>query len=428
MSQKNNESKVLKNQVISKIDNYFTRMSGNITKPERKCLKEVVYGILKSQRVLINQIGIQLKDKTSLKKTTERLRYHYTKVDFWLRTIRTHIMTIQPKLKNAKCMIIDLSDIQKRYAMKMEGLEYVKDGNSDKIGLGYWLMNIIGIGQCESIYPVYNKLYSFGKGTISENKEIIGGIEEIRQYISSKTIWIIDRGGDRPILIEYFLKYVLNFIIRLTKWRKLWYNDKVYYVKDLYKKMELKYELTALKTKKNKLTKAFFTGGAIQVYYEYQSKKIPMWFVCTKRQNGGYAWFLIKTDKTNEKDVVEECFRCYGYRWKIEEYHRHIKTQFNLEQIQIKKFEGLQSMLSILTITMYLIYTEISSLHDKLLLCSGIKTLPKLKIRHLRNFIYYKISTIVSCLLIDFKPYRAKIKCSVNPYIPAQLTLFDNHF
>jgi len=61
-------------------------------------------------------------------------------------------------------------------------------------------------------------------------------------------------------------------------------------------------------------------------------------------------------------------------------------------------------MLAILTIAMGIIYSSLSSLHIKLLLESGIKTLNKEKIYELTNFIYYKISRIIKTLLANMTP------------------------
>ena len=113
---------------------------------------------------------------------------------------------------------------------------------------------------------------------------------------------------------------------------------------------------------------------------------------------------MTRSPKENIVDVIKEAFTAYGFRWKIEEYHRHIKSCYNLEDIQVKTFEGLQSMLAILTIAMSIIYSSLSSLHIKLLLQSGIKTLNKEKISQLRNFIYYKISTIIKVMMANMIP------------------------
>ena len=61
-------------------------------------------------------------------------------------------------------------------------------------------------------------------------------------------------------------------------------------------------------------------------------------------------------------------------------------------------------MLAILTIAMSMVYRELASLHIKLLLESGVKTLNKEKIYELYNFIYYKISKILKVLLAHVKP------------------------
>ena len=56
-------------------------------------------------------------------------------------------------------------------------------------------------------------------------------------------------------------------------------------------------------------------------------------------------------------------------------------------------------MLSILTIAMYLLYTEISSLHKQLLLSSPVKTVEKYRVYEILGFIYYKIGLIAKMLL-----------------------------
>jgi len=163
-------------------------------------------------------------------------------------------------------------------------------------------------------------------------------------------------------------------------------------------------ELTASKAGKNKKHKVAFKCGAVKVKYKTKGKEHELWLVATKRENGGYCWLLTRSPKENIIDVIKEAFTAYGFRWKIEEYHRHIKSCYNLEDIQIKTFEGLQSMLAILTIAMGIIYSSLSSLHIKLLLKSGIKTMNKEKLVELRNFIYYKISTIIKTMLANMTP------------------------
>ena len=55
-------------------------------------------------------------------------------------------------------------------------------------------------------------------------------------------------------------------------------------------------------------------------------------------------------------------------------------------------------MLSILTIAMYLLYTDISSLHKQLLLSSPVKTVEKYRVYEILGFIYQKTCLIVKML------------------------------
>jgi hypothetical protein len=83
-------------------------------------------------------------------------------------------------------------------------------------------------------------------------------------------------------------------------------------------------------------------------------------------------------------------------------------------------------MLAILTIAMSVIYSSLSSLHIKLLLQSGIKTLNKEKVSELRNFIYYKISTIIKVMLANMTP-RAFLPPPEIFHNDGQLTLALNY-
>jgi len=397
-------SKVLTKQVQNKVSRYFLKLETHLTKPESRCVREMTTGILKSGTVLVNKIATGICDKISLSQTTKRFRNHYNKKGFFKKLFRGHMNSIKGRVQHGDYILFDGSDIQKRYAKMMEGLDYVKDGDKASFGLGYWLMDVVHFSKDHEMTPLFNKLYSFDHGAKSENKEIIGAIEEVDAIIDKDVTKVFDRGMDRSICRDFIIAGEGNFILRLKKITKLFYNGNETAVNKISRKIPLFMELTATKTGKNKKHKVAFKCGAVKVKYKIKGKEHELWLVVTKRENGGYCWLLTRSPKENIVDVIKEAFTPYGFRWKIEEYHRHIKSCYNLEDIQIKTFDGLQSMLAILTIAMGIIYSSLSSLHIKLLLQSGIKTLNKEKLVELRNFIYYKISTIIKTLLANMTP------------------------
>jgi hypothetical protein len=397
-------SKVLTKQVQNKVSRYFLKLENHLTKPELRCVREMTIGILKSGTVLVNKIASNICDTISLSQTTKRFRNHYNKKGFFKKLFRGHMNSIKGRVQHGDYILFDGSDIQKRHAKMMEGLDYVKDGDQASLGLGYWLMDVVHFGKDHEMTPLFNKLYSFDHGAKSENKEIMEAIEEVDAIIDKDVTKIFDRGMDRPICRDFIITGDGNFILRLKKTTKLIYNGKETAVNKISGKIPLFMKLTATKMGKNKKHKVSFMCGAVKVKYKIKGKEHELWLVVTKRENGGYCWLLTHSPKENIIDVIKEAFTAYGFRWKIEEYHRHIKSCYNLEDIQVKTFDGLQSMLAILTIAMGIIYSSLSSLHIKLLLQSGIKTMNKEKLVELRNFIYYKISTIIKTLLANMTP------------------------
>lgn len=396
--------KVLTKQLQNKISHYFLRLENYITKPEARCVREMTVGILKTGSVLVNQIASSIHDTISLSQTTKRLRNHYNKQGFFMKLFRGHMNIGKNRVCHGDYIFFDGSDIQKRYAKMMEGLDYVKDGDKASYGLGYWLLDVVHFNRGQEMNPLFNKLYSFDHGAKSENLEILEAIQEVDSIIDKDITKIFDRGMDRPICRDFIIGQGGHFILRLKKTTKLIYKGTEMAVNQISKKIPLFMELDAIKIQKNKKRKVSFTCGAVKVKYKVGKQEHELWLVVTKRENGGYCWLLTHSPKENITDVIKEAFTAYGFRWKIEEYHRHIKQCYQLENIQIKTFEGLQTMLAILTIAMGIIYSSLSSMHIKLLLESGVKTLNKEKMYELTNFIYYKISTIIKTLLAHMKP------------------------
>ncbi len=66
----------------------------------------------------------------------------------------------KPRIYHGDYILFDGSDIQKRYAKMMEGLDFVKYGDKASYGLGYWLLDVVYFNKRKEMAPLYNKLYS----------------------------------------------------------------------------------------------------------------------------------------------------------------------------------------------------------------------------------------------------------------------------
>lgn len=395
-------SKILTKKIQTQLSDYFSSDS-EMTKPETRCLKDMVLGVLKSKSVFVNQIAASLREPLKLKDVAKRLSAQYLKGDYAENVLQQHLKTVAGSISKDNFILMDGTDISKKHAKFMEGLEFVKNGDTSEIGLGYNVLNINAINDYKEIAPLYSKAYSFEMGALSINNEIKKAVREVKQHIEDKGCWVFDRGADNGILKNFFISECSQAIIRLKKNTKLFYKKEKeeFQVTQLVKKIDFSITQTVVKIKKDKPVLENYELGAIPISYTVKGITHPLWLVVSRnKRHGGLCYLLVKSELSTAIEVAKWAFKGYGRRWKIEEYHRHIKQEYRLEDIQIKTFDGLQSMLAVLTVAMYMIYKKMQSLHISLLLDAGYNYLNKNTVRELTNFIYYKLSKVISILLM----------------------------
>ena len=405
-------SKILTKKIQTQLSDYFS-YSTDMTKPETRCLKDMVIGILKSKSVFINQIAASLREPIKLKDVAKRLSAQYLKEDYAENVLNNHLKAVSSCVSKEDFILIDGTDISKKHAKNMEGLEFIKNGDTSEIGLGYNVININSINSHKEITPLYSKAYSFEMGALSSNNEIKKAVRQVKEHISDKGCWVFDRGADNGILKDFFISECSQAIIRLKKNTKLFYRQEEHQVKQLASKVDFTVTQKVVKIKKDKPVVKTYELGAIPITYNIKGKSCSLWLVVSRNKiHGGLTYLLVKTKLSSAIEIAKWAFKGYGLRWKIEEYHRHVKQAYRLEDIQIKTYDGLQSMLAVLTVAMHIIYKKIQSIHLNLLLDAGYNYLNKHRVRELTNFIYYKISQIVSILLM---PIRIRWKINRKP-------------
>ena len=133
--------KVQTKRILTELSSYFSSTTG-MKKPEVHCLKDLVMGILKSKSVFVNQIAASLREPIKLKDVAKRLSAQYLKEDYAKKVMDNHLKSVCPSIGKEDFIIMDGTDISKKHARYMEGLEFVKNGDTGGIGLGYNVINI----------------------------------------------------------------------------------------------------------------------------------------------------------------------------------------------------------------------------------------------------------------------------------------------
>jgi len=116
-------------------------LSQDLDKTARRFVGEAVYGIMASQSVMLTDIGRQQESSISLKKIEERFSRQLIKPKIWNCLHQRILSLASSRVKDRTLLILDLSDLKKKYAEKMEHMATVRDGR--ELVDGYWTNQVI---------------------------------------------------------------------------------------------------------------------------------------------------------------------------------------------------------------------------------------------------------------------------------------------
>ena len=429
-------STIIKAQMSRKVNYLFKKYesanAGAITKPEFKLFKDLIFGLMKSQSPIVNSINRKLEEPISFKHTDKRLRRHLGKKDLAKKFQEGFLKTNKTILKTSKYLIVDNSDIVKDYANLMENLNNVRDGDKDKIKKGYHIINGFAVSaDGENCSPVYSELYSaLEKDFKSENDKTLKMMSLIKKYKSSNPlISVHDRGYDRGKLFIPAIENDDYFICRLNEKRHLIKNDKIFKPPD-WKNIKLPNSCIANHiTKSGKIKKTKYLVGIISV--ELPNKKVigkKLWLLVSKKtgprikEDQGFSYYLAHLpEKITGAEALETIFRGYGYRWKIEEYHRFLKSELHYEKMCLQRYSALKIMNVLMMILSSFIFKGLKRILFKFISSDLTKKEFKRLLSEKPLFVYYKLAKALKKLTNSMKLYELKTE-SLKENIP---TLFD---
>lgn len=391
--------------VQTKLYQFCASCEESFARPVHKFIKQMVFGILKSGSVQLNSIGRALQEKIPLKKVVQRLSNHLAKAGLWQQIATATLKTQASTLRKCRFVIVDLSDISKKYARQMEGQAGVYDGSEDETGFGYWLCNITAVNDdASTVVPAYSELFSHTAEVTSENEKILHAVDQVAPRCAPDNIAVHDRGGDRIALLNAHLQADRQFIVRQVGNRHLLYKNKKRSFKYLTRHTPLQWRLTVERIHKNKVRKLTFDCGALPVQLTATGKQL--WLVVMKKHNGGYCWLLCYFKNCSSAQVaVELAVKGYGLRWKIEEVHRQIKVDYHLEEIRLERYEALKTMNALLWMAVSFLYTRLESLALKIIASPDLGLWNRKKLKDLLRFKFYKLAAAVKRIVAVARPY-----------------------
>jgi hypothetical protein len=404
------------------IHQFSGKLSRGLPKVARRFIEEMVYGIQTRGSVRLSEVARSFNEGIALKKTINRLSQQLRRPGLLEHIEEALMKEGAGKVKKETLLVVDVSDITKPYAEKMEYMAQVRDGSNKVLGDGYWTMHVVGVESGEKeITPLYHELYSQNSPEfISENQEIMKAIERVSDQVEERGIWVIDRGGDRGKLFGHLLENKKRFIIRLVGDRNVVYRGKEVLAVTLAERCPLLYSERVVKEGKGE-------EKAYSISYGFRKVKLPgrkeRLYMVVVKGFGSEPMMLLTTEEVRKKRQRLWWFvEAYITRWRIEETIRFVKQSYRLEDIRVLTYDRLRNMMGLVLAASYFAAVYLGVRAKMEILVTHVLKASK-RIFGIPDFRYYAIADGIRELLHRYD--KGVLKDSVFPSHRKQLSLFD---
>lgn len=327
-------------------DQFSGRLSAGLSKPARRFVAEALYGIVAKGSVHLSEIGRALEEKVPLAKTETRLSRNLGRSELCEHLSGAVLREGNTRVGKRTLLILDISDIAKPYAEKMEYLARVRDGSSGEIVDGYWLCQVIGVeNEATAITPLYSALYSQKAPDFqSENEEIKTAFAKVSAACGKRGVWVVDRGGDRGELYAPLLAGEHSFIIRNTGRRHLMVgHGKTVETAALAARCPMMYATHVARGENGKEVSYRLDYGFLPVRLPEHPNRL-LWLVVVRGLGEQPMMLLTDLPMRKNRKVLWWVVSAYLTRWRIEESIRFIKQSYALEDIRVLTYERLRNM------------------------------------------------------------------------------------
>ena len=131
-------------RIRERIAEFSGKVSAGLPKTARRLVGEILYGMQSRGSVRLSEIARSLEERTSMKKIIDRLSRQLSRPGLRKQVQENLLELAATRIGAETLLVLDPTDISKRYARKMEYLARVRDGSEGRIRDGYWCCQVVG--------------------------------------------------------------------------------------------------------------------------------------------------------------------------------------------------------------------------------------------------------------------------------------------
>ena len=377
-----------------KILTFTNKISKHLSKPEKKFAADITYGMLASESCLLTDVVDQLHESSKKVNIVDRLSRHLDK-GTPAPAAASYLQQVKRMVPAEPVIHIDDSDVVKPNGYKFEALGIVRDGSESTATKSVYKKGCHVTEACAltaSNHPVsiFSHIHSSQEKDYKSANTITFHAIEQGAALFGKATFAMDRGYDDNKMFLKLDELGQDYVIRLTKKRKLLYHNKWTMATELCKRRKGKVKTSVFY--KGKEHEAYLSHVKVQITASKKDIYLVLVYGITE-----HPMMLATNKEIRSKDDVIWVARTYFSRWKIEEYFRCKKQMFQFEKFRVRRLKAINALNFYITLCMAFLALVSMESETNALKVSIIKTANPVKEKVF--FCYYRLAKGISGIL-----------------------------
>jgi hypothetical protein len=299
-------------------------------------------------------------------KTEDRLSRNLAAEDFSDRLNERIVWRGAGQVGPDTVLAVDLSDVSKKYAQKMECLAGVRDGSEGQKARGYWLLEIVGADvEGDRITPLYGELYSqAGRGFVSDNYHLLTAVGRVTAMTFGRGILAWDRGGDRYAILIPLLEKELRFVIRQDGDRDVIVESgQTVTMREAVRRCRSRLGYSVKLEHEGHVEEKHLELGSVPVRLP-KKPECALWLVVIR--GWGQEPILLLTNvspkgETPERPYEKWIAEIYLTRHACEDTFRFLKQAYQVEDVRVRRYTSLRNTYVLVHAVMYFVSAVIGT-------------------------------------------------------------------
>ena len=356
--------RALMESISSNLHSFLKKIGNNLSVPDKKFLRDSFIGLLRCGKPVVCQMARHLPNqRTKFLSRLDRLEAHLVKDTDFDNKIQDALPQVwHGFVQDYTPIILDLSDIGKPLAKKMDYLATVRDGSTGELVNGYWLLEMYASLSRKNPVPVLLEPFSHEEPySPGQNPVVLKGIHKILELTNNRGVLVVDRGFDAGVMFEDWLDNKYRFVARLVGNRHLLRSLGGSEQSEAGQRVPIRAQQLAEQTptphRFYKLIKRHGKPSLRITQIGWVKVRLPgrdedLTLIVSRLAGKDKPMMLLTNLPVENLADAKRVLRFYIRRWECEEGIRFLKSRVNLEKIRTFRWSAIRRLVLLAVLVM----------------------------------------------------------------------------